>query len=189
MNVVTPTQKSPDYEKWNSKLNDSWSSADYSQVGTRLQITGENLAETADFKPGSLILDVAAGNGNATLAFARRWCNVVSTDFVSDFLESGKKRADAEGLDVQFQVADAQNLPFPEGSFDGVVSTFGVMFAPDQTENRFRNRPGLQNGRENRAYELDAQKLYRQVVPNDWQTHVGFAGISSTCKLGRSGMD
>ncbi len=132
MNVTISKPNVPDYEKWNSKLNHSWSSANYSQVGTRLQITGENLAEAVDFTPGSLILDVAAGNGNATLAFARRWCNVISTDFVEAVLDSGKRRAEAEELDVQFQVADAQNLPFKDDSFDGVVSTFGVMFAPDQ---------------------------------------------------------
>ena len=124
--------KQPDYEKINGKLNRSWSSADYSQMGTRLQITGENLAETVDFRPGSHIIDVAAGNGNATLAFAKRWCQVLSTDYVGSFLESGRKRAEAEGLEVAFQVADAQNLPFADNSFDGVVSTFGVMFAPDQ---------------------------------------------------------
>lgn len=85
-----------------------------------------------DFRPGSKVLDVAAGNGNATLAFAKRWCDVLSTDYVDRFLDHGRVRARAEGLDVSFQQADVQNLPFEDESFDGVVSTFGVMFAPDQ---------------------------------------------------------
>lgn len=146
MNMHAPVTPQADYEKINSKLNKSWTSADYSQIGIRLQIVGEMLAEAADFRPGSNILDVAAGNGNATLAFARRWCNVLSTDYVDSFLDHGRARAATEGLDVTFQVADAQNLPFEDASFDGVVSTFGVMFAPDQpksTSEIFRVcRPG-----------------------------------------------
>ena len=132
MNMHTPTDRVPDYEKINSKLNKSWTSADYSQIGIRRQITGEALAEAVDFRPGSRVLDVAAGNGNATLAFAKRWCEVLSTDYVDRFLDHGRIRARAEGLDVTFQQADAQALPFEDESFDGVVSTFGVMFAPDQ---------------------------------------------------------
>ncbi|CAN0501768.1 unnamed protein product, partial [Discosporangium mesarthrocarpum] len=134
MNMHSPANRAPDYEKINAKLNASWTSADYAQIGIRLQITGESLAEAADFRPGSRVLDVAAGNGNATLAMARRWCDVVSTDYVDRFLDSGRRRAEAEGLDVTFQQADAQNLPFADESFDGVVSTFGVMFAPDQSK-------------------------------------------------------
>ena len=132
MNMHAPAPRVADYEKINSRLNKSWTSADYSQIGIRLQIVGEMLAEAADISPGSKVLDVAAGNGNATLAFAKRWCEVVSTDYVDSFLDHGRIRAAAEGLDVTFQTADAQNLPFEEASFDGVVSTFGVMFAPDQ---------------------------------------------------------
>ncbi|NNF78769.1 MAG: methyltransferase domain-containing protein [Rhizobiales bacterium] len=132
MNMHAPAHQVPDYEKINSKLNKSWTSADYSQIGIRLQITGESLAEAVDFRPGSKVLDVAAGNGNATLAFAKRWCDVLSTDYVDQFLDHGRVRACAEGLDVNFQEADVQNLPFEDESFDGVVSTFGVMFAPDQ---------------------------------------------------------
>ena len=132
MNIQTPAGQPADYEKINSKLNKSWTSADYSQIGIRLQIVGELLAEAADYRPGSRVLDVAAGNGNATLAFAKRWCDVLSTDYVREFLDHGCVRAEAEGLDVTFQIADVQNLPFADESFDGVVSTFGVMFAPDQ---------------------------------------------------------
>jgi SAM-dependent methyltransferase len=78
------------------------------------------------------VLDVAAGNGNATLAAARRWCDVVSTDYVGALLERGKARASAEGLAVRFEEADAENLPYAHGSFDVVLSTFGVMFTPNQ---------------------------------------------------------
>jgi SAM-dependent methyltransferase len=101
-------------------------------VGTTLQIVGENLCEALDLRAGSRVLDVAAGNGNATLAAARRWCDVTSTDYVSSLLESGRARAQAEGHTIRFQEADAENLPFPDASFDVVLSTFGVMFTPNQ---------------------------------------------------------
>jgi SAM-dependent methyltransferase len=110
----------------------AWSTGNYSVVGTTLQIVGENLCEALDLRSGARVLDVAAGNGNATLAAARRWCNVTSTDYVSSLLESGRARAQAEGHTIQFQEADAENLPFPDASFDVVMSTFGVMFTPNQ---------------------------------------------------------
>jgi len=97
-----------------------------------LQITGENLAEAMDIRSGSQVLDVAAGNGNFTLSAARRWADVTSTDYVQSLLDRGKRRAEADGLDVTYQIADAENLPFEEGSFDAVGSTFGVMFSPNQ---------------------------------------------------------
>jgi ubiquinone/menaquinone biosynthesis C-methylase UbiE len=97
-----------------------------------LQIVGEELCEALDVRPGQKVLDVAAGNGNVTLAAARRWCDVVSTDYVPGLLERGQLRAKAEGLPVKFQVADAEALPFADAAFDVVVSTFGVMFTPDQ---------------------------------------------------------
>ena len=110
----------------------AWSTGDYAVVGTTLQIVGENLCEALDLRSGTRVLDVAAGNGNATLAAARRWCDVTSTDYVSSLLDSGRVRAQAEGHTIQFQEADAENLPFPDASFDAVMSTFGVMFTPDQ---------------------------------------------------------
>ncbi|KAA1003730.1 methyltransferase domain-containing protein [Paraburkholderia panacisoli] len=110
----------------------AWSTGNYAVVGTTLQIVGEQLCEALDLRAGSRVLDVAAGNGNATLAAARRWCDVTSTDYVSSLLESGRMRAQAEGHTIQFQKADAENLPFPDASFDVVMSTFGVMFTPDQ---------------------------------------------------------
>src|SRR6201999_930600 len=95
---------------------------------------GEELCEALDVRPGQTVLDVAAGNGNVTLAAARRWCDVVSTDYVPSLLGRGPLRAKAEALPVKFQVADAEALPFADATFDVVVSTFGVMFTPDQSK-------------------------------------------------------
>lgn len=110
----------------------AWASGNYAVVGTTLQIVGEKLCEALDLRAGETVLDVAAGNGNATLAAARRWCQVTSTDYVPALLEQGRRRADAEGLSVNFQTADAEALPFADSHFDVVLSTFGVMFTPDQ---------------------------------------------------------
>jgi ubiquinone/menaquinone biosynthesis C-methylase UbiE len=114
------------------KQQAAWSSGDYAVIGTTLQGVGESLCEALDIRAGQRVLDVAAGNGNATLAAARRWCDVVSTDYVPSLLERGKARAAAEGLDVQFEQADVEKLQFADASFDVVLSTFGVMFTPDQ---------------------------------------------------------
>ena len=109
----------------------TWASGDYAVIGTRLQIVGETLAEAVNIRAGERVLDVAAGNGNATLAAAHRLADVTSTDYVPALLDKGRERARAEGLDVHFEVADVEALPFPDASFDVVLSTFGVMFAPD----------------------------------------------------------
>jgi ubiquinone/menaquinone biosynthesis C-methylase UbiE len=110
----------------------AWSSGDYAVVGTTLQIVGEELCEAVDVRAGQRVLDIAAGNGNASLAAARRWCEVVATDYVAALLERARERAAAERLAIEFREADAEALPFPDGSFDVVLSTFGVMFTPDQ---------------------------------------------------------
>lgn len=112
----------------------AWSSGNYAVVGTTLQIVGEQLCEALDLRSGAKVLDVAAGNGMVTLAAARRWCDVTSTDYVPALLEQGRARASAEGLPVDFMEADAEQLPFKDASFDVVVSTFGVMFAPNQPQ-------------------------------------------------------
>lgn len=125
------TATAPDYAAIKQRQQATWASGDFAVVGTTLQIVGEMLAEAADIRSGEHVLDVAAGNGNATLAAARRFARVTSTDYVPALLEKGKGRAQAEGLDVKFQVADAEALPFEAASFDAVLSTFGVMFAPD----------------------------------------------------------
>ena len=115
-----------------SRQRASWSTGNYAVVGTTLQIVGESLCEAIDLRAGSRVLDVAAGNGNATLAAAHRSCDVTSTDYVPSLLELGRRRAEAEGLTINFREADAEHLPFPDNSFDAVLSTFGVMFTPDQ---------------------------------------------------------
>ena len=122
----------PDLAAVKSRQQGTWSSGDYAVIGTTLQIVGESLCEALDLRAGQSVLDVAAGNGNATLAAARRWCDVTSTDYVPALLDRGRDRAKAEHLDVTFLPADAEALPFADASFDAVLSTFGVMFTPDQ---------------------------------------------------------
>ena len=128
----TAGQPAPDLGALKTRQQGAWASGDYAVVGTTLQIVGETLCEAMDIRSGMQVLDVAAGNGNATLAAARRWCNVTSTDYVPALLDRGRARAEAEGLKVTFQPADAEALPFKDASFDAVLSTFGVMFTPDQ---------------------------------------------------------
>ena len=122
----------PDLAALKTRQQAAWSSGDYAVIGTTLQIVGEELCEALDLRSGQKVLDVAAGNGNVTLAAARRWCEVLSTDYVPSLLARGRARAAAEGLSVEFQEADAEALPFADNSFDAVVSTFGVMFTPNQ---------------------------------------------------------
>lgn len=120
-----------DFNAIKQRQQATWASGDFAIIGTTLQIVGELLAEAADVRAGEAVLDVAAGNGNATLAAARRFAHVTSTDYVPHLLEKGAARAKAEGLEVQFQVADAEALPFGDRSFDVALSTFGAMFTPE----------------------------------------------------------
>jgi ubiquinone/menaquinone biosynthesis C-methylase UbiE len=122
----------PDLAAVKTRQHGAWSSGDYAVVGTTLQIVGEELCEALDVRSGQKVLDVAAGNGNVSLAAARRWCEVVATDYVPALLDRARARAAADGLKLDFREADAEALPFQDGSFDVVVSTFGVMFTPDQ---------------------------------------------------------
>jgi SAM-dependent methyltransferase len=131
MTLVLDTP-APDLAAIKQKQQATWASGDFAVVGTTLQIVGEELAEAVDVRAGEIVLDVAAGNGNATLAAARRFAAVTSTDYVPSLLEKGRQRAQAEALQVRFQVADVEALPFADASFDVVLSTYGAMFAPDQ---------------------------------------------------------
>lgn len=131
-NTQSAPAASPDLTALKTRQQAAWSSGNYAIVGTTLQIVGEQLCEALDLKSGSKVLDVAAGNGMASLAAARRWCDVTSTDYVPALLEQGRVRAEAEGAAIEFKEADAESLPFADSSFDVVLSTFGVMFTPNQ---------------------------------------------------------
>src|SRR5688500_16616827 len=128
------TQPQTDLSALKRRQQATWSSGDYAVIGTTLAITGELLCEAVELRPGQQVLDVAAGNGNATLAAARRWADVTSTDYVAELLERGRAKASAERLQVAFQEADAEDLPFKDNSFDVVLSVFGVMFTPNQEQ-------------------------------------------------------
>ena len=125
--IITKT----DFNAIKQRQQTTWASGDFAVVGTTLQIVGELLAEATDVRAGERVLDVAAGNGNASLAAARRFARVTSTDYVPHLLEKGAARAKAEGLDIEFEVADAEALPFDTGTFDVALSTFGAMFTPE----------------------------------------------------------
>jgi ubiquinone/menaquinone biosynthesis C-methylase UbiE len=131
MNIQAPETAIADLAAVKSRQHAAWSAGDYSIVGTTLQIVGETLCETVDLRAGERVLDVAAGNGNATLAAARRFAEVVSTDYVGSLLDHGRERAKADRLPITFLEADAEELPFESGSFDVVLSSFGVMFVTD----------------------------------------------------------
>lgn len=168
MSTVTSTS-SPAIDLGAVKIRQqaAWSAGNYAVVGTTLQIVGENLCEALDLRSGARVLDVAAGNGNATLAAARRWCAVTSTDYVSSLLEAGRARARAEGHAIEFQEADAENLPFPDASFDVVMSTFGVMFTPNQDKaaNELARvcRPGGRIGLANWTPESFIGQLFKTI--------------------------
>jgi len=157
----------PDLKALKTKQQAAWSSGDYAVIGTTLQIVGENLAESMDLRAGQTVLDVAAANGNATLAAARRGCEVTSTDYVESLLARARRRAEAEGLQVRFKIADAENLPFADASFDAVISTFGTMFSPDQDRTAAElvrvTRPGGRIGLANWTPEGFIGQLFKTI--------------------------
>jgi len=152
----------PDLAAVKARQQAAWSSGDYAVVGTTLQWVGEQLAEACDLRCDERVLDVAAGNGNASLAAARRGARVTSTDYVASLLDRGAERARAERLDITFQVADVEALPFADASFDVVLSTFGVMFAPD--------------------HQLSAQQIARVCRPGG---RIGLANWTPDSLIGR----
>ena len=129
--ATTTAPAAPDLAAVKTRQQAMWASGDFAVIGTTLQIVGETICEAVDLRAGERVLDVAAGNGNATLAAARRFADVTSTDYVPALLDGGRRRAEAEGLSVRFEPADAENLPYGDASFDVILSTYGVMFAPD----------------------------------------------------------
>jgi SAM-dependent methyltransferase len=129
-----PSEPAIDFTAVKQKQQKTWGAGDYAQVGATLQIVGEHLAERLDLRSGAQVLDVAAGNGNFSLAAARRYACVTSTDFVPALLEKGRIRALADGFDITFREADAENLPFTDASFDVAASVYGVMFTPNHQQ-------------------------------------------------------
>jgi ubiquinone/menaquinone biosynthesis C-methylase UbiE len=123
----------PDYTAITNRQQQVWANGDFSKVGTRFAVLpGEHLCETVDVRAGQRVLDVAAGNGAAALAAARRFGDVTATDFVPELLAHAAARAEVDQLPLATRVADCQALPFDDESFDVVLSAFGAMFAPDQ---------------------------------------------------------
>ena len=171
MNMQTatpaPVVQGPDLAAVKQRQQATWAGGDYAVVGTTLQIVGETLAEAADVRGGERVLDVAAGNGNASLAAARRFAEVTSTDYVPALLNKAAARAAAEGLEMAFQVADVEDLPFADQSFDVVFSTFGAMFAPDhqRTADEMLRvlRPGGRLGMTNWTPESFIGQLFRLI--------------------------
>jgi SAM-dependent methyltransferase len=175
---AAPPAGLPDLDAIKQRQQATWASGDFAVIGTTLQIVGETLAEAADIRANERVLDVAAGNGNATLAAARRFASVTSTDYVPALLDKGRARAAAEGLTVAFQVADAENLPFPDASFDVVLSSFGAMFAPDH------RRTADEMWRVVRDGQLDAGRLHRPPVQGDRRPCAAAAGAPIARALG-----
>lgn len=156
-----------DLEALKARQRAAWSSGDYSIIGTTLQIVGEQLCEALDVHAGRRLLDVAAGNGNVSLAAARRGCEVVASDYVPALLERAHERAAGERLDIEFREADAESLPFDDASFDYVTSSFGVMFTPDQEQAASEMlrvcRPGGKIGLANWTPEGFIGQLFRTI--------------------------
>jgi ubiquinone/menaquinone biosynthesis C-methylase UbiE len=167
MNIQATTPTTVDLATIKSRQQVAWSSGDYAMIGTTLQIVGEMLCEAVDLRSNQRVLDVAAGNGNATLAAARRFADVVSTDYVGALLDRGRERSEADRLPVTFQVADAEALPFADASFDVVLSTFGVMFTPNQAQaaNELRRvcRPGGKIGLTNWTPESFIGNVFKTI--------------------------
>jgi len=129
---MVTTNSAPDFAAIKAKQRQTWATGDYAVIGTTISYMAETLCEAMDLHAGQQVLDVAGGSGNAALGAARRLCEVTCTDYVPELLERGRERAAAERLPITFEVADAEDLPYPPASFDAVISTVGVMFAPDQ---------------------------------------------------------
>lgn len=163
----TRDASAPDYVAIKQRQQATWASGDFAIIGVTLQIVGESLAEAADIRANERVIDIAAGNGNATLAAARRFAQVTSTDYVPALLDKGKVRAAAEGLAVTFREADAEALPFPDASFDAALSTFGVMFTPNHAKSSSEMmrvlRPGGRIGMANWTPEGFIGQLFKTI--------------------------
>jgi SAM-dependent methyltransferase len=121
-----------DFAAVTTRQQQMWATGDFHRIGVTTVIVGERLVRAVGVRAGQHVLDVAAGAGNTSLAACRRFGEVIASDYVPDLLATAARRAEAEGLPLKTEVADAQNLPYPDASFDVVLTTFGAMFAPDQ---------------------------------------------------------
>jgi SAM-dependent methyltransferase len=193
MNLHAAAPASVDLATIKGRQQAAWASGDYAVIGTTLQIVGEMLCEAVDLRSNQRVLDVAAGNGNATLAAARRFAEVVSTDYVGALLERGRERAAADCLPVTFREADAEALPFADASFDVVLSTFGVMFTPNQAKAASELmrvcRPGGKIGMANWTPESFIGQLFKTmgkyVVPAPGMKSPATNHISRPCSARR----
>jgi ubiquinone/menaquinone biosynthesis C-methylase UbiE len=131
-NIVTDQSQAPSLSSIKDRQQKTWTSGNYARIGNTLVIMGELLCEAVNLRAGDKVLDVATGSGNTAISAARRFCAVTGIDYVPELVEQARKRAEVEGLEVTFDVGDAEDLPYPDASFDVVLSTLGVMFAPDQ---------------------------------------------------------
>ena len=129
---MTIDTAAPDFTAIKARQQKTWAAGDYGSIATGILPMAEQLCETVDLRAGDRVLDVASGTGNAALAAARRFCDVTATDYVPGLLDRARERAAAERLTVTIREADAEALPFPDGSFDAVLSVVGAMFAPSQ---------------------------------------------------------
>lgn len=124
--------ETPDFAAITSRQQQTWATGDFNRLAMATMPVAEQLVESADPSPGHRVLDIACGSGNNALVAARRQCQVTGLDFVPALLEHARRRAQADGVHAEFIEGDAQKLPFADHTFDVVLSTFGVMFAPDQ---------------------------------------------------------
>jgi SAM-dependent methyltransferase len=132
--TTTVKEPKPDLQAVKQRQQQTWASGDFGVVAARIVLVAEQLCDNADLHAGWRVLDVATGTGNAAIAAARLGCNAVGVDYVPALLEQGRRRAAAEGLEVELLEGDAEDLPFAEGSFNAVTSVFGSMFAPDHAK-------------------------------------------------------
>jgi SAM-dependent methyltransferase len=174
----------PELGPLKTRQQSTWGSGDFAVIGTTLQIVGEELCEALDLRAGQRVLDVAAGNGNAAIAAARRWCDVTASDYVPALLQNALERARAERLPLRCEFADAEALPYEDGSFDAVTSTFGAMFTPDHQKPAQRDASRLPIARQDRSRELDAGWVHRPFVHDNRQIHRAAHGDEIARALG-----
>ena len=190
--MSTTERAVPDLAGIKRRQQQTWASGDFSRVATSLVLVGELLCEAVDMRAGERVLDVATGSGNAALSAARRFCEVTGVDWVPALLERGRERAAAERLAISFEEGDAESLPLRAAAFDVVLSTFGVMFAPDQTQAARELlrvcRPGGKIGLANWAPDGWVGELFRAMAhhepptpgytsPMRWGTEAGLAEL------------